>query len=94
MEFKDLELEAASFKDTPTKTQVVNTLRDIQKFLTRMGGALLVDGSYSLGDESIGVLLNSAVQVRVAADKFEAGPNQSGLAVPNPNLSRGPQRVS
>lgn len=94
MEFKDLELEAVSFKDTPTKTQVVNMLRDIQKFLTRIGGVLIVDGSYSIGDEPVAILLNATIQLRAAADKFEAGPNQSGLAVPNPSLTRGPQRVS
>lgn len=91
MQFEDLKLPAFEFKEAPTKTQIVNTLRDIHKFLNRLGGALILDGSYTVGDEPIGLLLNGSIQMRAAADKFEAGPNSSGIAVPQPHP--GPQRM-
>lgn len=94
MEFNDLHLDAISFTAAPTKTQIVNTIRDMQKFLTRLGGALLVDGSYALGDEPIAILFNGTIQLRGAADRFEAGPNVAGLTTPQPVPGQvGPRRV-
>lgn len=84
MEVPDLHLDAMDFKETPTKTQLVNAIRDTQKFLTRLGGSIIADGSYTIGDPAIGALLNGTIQLRAAADQFEAGPNNSGLAVPQP----------
>lgn len=82
MEFKDLKLEEISFTTPPTKTQVVNKLRDMHQFLTKMAGALLLDGSYDASDEPVSHLLGSTLQLKMAAEKFDAGPNSSGLAVP------------
>ena len=84
MELPDLHLDAIDFKEPPTKTQTINALRDIEKFLTRMGGAIVAEGSYRMGEQSIGTLLNATIQLRAAADAFEQGPNASGLAVPQP----------
>lgn len=84
MEFPDLKLEAINFTTAPTKTQIVNTLRDIHTFLGRMGGVLVADGSYSIADQPLGVMLNASVALKQSADLFEAGPNASGLAVPQP----------
>jgi hypothetical protein len=81
---KDLHLPEIAFGQAPTKTQVVNTLRDIFKFINRMGGALILDESYNIGDQAIGQMLNGSIQLRAAADAFEAGPNVAGLAVPQP----------
>jgi hypothetical protein len=90
MDLKDLHLTEISFSAPPTKTQVVNTLRDIFKFINRMGGALILDESYNIGDQAVATMLNGAIQLRAAADAFENGPNATGLAVPQP----GPQVVS
>lgn len=90
MDLKDLHLTEISFSAPPTKTQVVNALRDIFKFLNRMGGALILDESYNIGDQGIGQMLNGAIQLRAAADTFENGPNTAGLAVPQ----AGPQVVT
>jgi hypothetical protein len=89
MEVKNLELEAISFSEAPTKSQLVNTLRDICTFLGRVGGALILDGSYTVADPPLGAMLNASIQLKASADQFENGPNASGLAVPQP----GPQVV-
>jgi hypothetical protein len=82
MDLKDLHLDEISFSAPPTKTQIVNVLRDIYKFVNRMGGAIILDESYSISDPPVGSMLNGAIQLRAAADAFEAGPNVAGLAVP------------
>jgi hypothetical protein len=89
MEFPDLHLAEIKFNAAPTKTQLTNLLRDISKFLGNVGGALILDGSYTVADPPLGQTLNSAIQLKAAADAFENGPNASGLAVPQP----GPQVV-
>jgi hypothetical protein len=89
MNVPDLHLSEISFKETPTKSQLVNALRDIQTFLGRVGGSIIADGSYSIADQPVGVLLNASVALKQSADLFEAGPNASGLAVPG----GGPQVV-
>ncbi len=91
MEVKNLELEAISFSDAPTKSQLTNALRDIHNFVGRMGGSLLMDGSYTIGDQAVGVMLNASVMLKQAADLFDAGPNAAGLAVPQggPQVVRG-----
>lgn len=92
MEFPDLHLAEVNFTAPPTKSQIVNTLRDITKFLQSVGGSVLHDGSYTIGGEEIGQLLNATLQLRVAADKFE-GPSGSGLAVPQLQGQPGPRRM-
>jgi hypothetical protein len=67
----------------------VNALRSIHTFLGRVGGALMLDGSYSVADQPMGEMLNASIQLKKAEAMFEAGPNASGLAVPQP----GPQVV-
>lgn len=89
MEVKNLELAAISFSEAPTKTQLVNTLRDIHNFLGRVGGSLILDGSYTIADPAMGAMFNASIQLKASADQFEAGPNAAGLAVPQP----GPQVV-
>lgn len=84
MEFSDLHLDAQDFKEAPTKTQIINLLHDVEKFLARVGAALMLDGSYRIGEQSVGTLLNATIQLRAAADAFEQGPNSTGLAVPQP----------
>jgi hypothetical protein len=91
MDVKDLELDAISFNQAPTKSQLVNTLRDVSNFLGRIGGALILDGSYSVADPPLGQMLNASIQLKASADAFDAGPNASGLALPQP--APGPQRV-
>jgi hypothetical protein len=82
MEVQDLKLEAISFSAAPTKSQLVNMLRDITTFLGRVGGALILDGSYTIAEPPMGAMFNGSIQLKAAADGFEAGPNASGLAVP------------
>lgn len=89
MDVKDLKLKEISFNQAPTKSQIVNTLRDMHEFIGRMGGSLLMDGSYTIGDQAVGVMLNASVALKQAADLFDAGPNAAGLAVPQ----AGPQVV-
>jgi hypothetical protein len=89
LEVKDLHLDAISFSEAPTKTQIVNTLRDIHTFLGRIGGALILDGSYSIADQPLGAMFNATIQLKASADQFENGPNAAGLAVP----AGGPQVV-
>ena len=91
MNVPDLHLPEMSFKETPTKTQLINCLRDVQTFLGRLGGSLIADGSYSIADQPMGVLLNASVALKQSADLFEAGPNAAGLAVPGagPQVVRG-----
>jgi len=91
MDVKYLELDAISFNQAPTKSQLVNTLRDVSNFLGRIGGALILDGSYSVADPPLGQMLNASIQLKASADAFDAGPNASGLALPQP--APGPQRV-
>lgn len=92
MQQPDLHLPEVNFTAPPTKSQIVNTLRDIAKFLGQLGGSILHDASYTLGGEDVGALLNATIHVRAAGDKFEAGPNSAGLAVPQ-QMPGGPQRV-
>ena len=89
MDVKDLQLDAISFNQAPTKSQLVNMLRDLHNFIGRVGGSLLMDGSYTIGDQAVGVMLNASVGLKQAADLFEQGPNAAGLAVPQ----GGPQVV-
>ncbi len=93
MDVKNLELEAISFNSAPTKSQIVNTLRTISTFLSNMGAHLIIDGSYSLADPPLGQTLNAAIQLKAASDAFDAGPNSSGLSLPQPVPGQGPQRV-
>ena len=92
MEVKDLHLDAISFSAPPTKTQIVNILRDVSQFLTRMGAAVVLDGSYSVSDPPLGETLNAATKLKQCAQAFEDGPNVSGLALPQP-VPGGPQVV-
>jgi hypothetical protein len=93
MEARDLTLDAISFKESPTKSQLVNTLRDIHKFLSRMGGMMLADESYAISDQPLTTMMNASVQLKAAADMFEAGPNRDGLlqAMPAPPRNPGPR---
>ena len=89
MDLKDLELDAIKFTEPPTTSQTVSTLRTLEKFVSRMGAALVMDGSYRIGDEAPAAIFGAAVHLRAAADKFENAPNTSGLALPQP--MNGPQ---
>lgn len=89
MQVPDLHLGEITFTSAPTKTQTVNALRDISKFLGNIGGALILDGSYTVADQCLGTLLNASIQLKASAQAFDEGPNASGLAIPQP----GPQVV-
>jgi hypothetical protein len=54
MNVPDLHLSEISFKETPTKSQLVNALNDIHTFLGRVGGSIIADGSYSSALECVG----------------------------------------
>jgi hypothetical protein len=84
VDLKDLHLEEIKFSTPPTKSQIVNCLRDIFKFINRMGGALILDESYNIADPPMGAMLNGSIQLKAAEDQFEAGPNVAGLATPMP----------
>lgn len=83
MEMK-LKLDAIELTDTPTTTQMVNALRDIARFLSKCGGAMLAAEQNNIAEQSIGSMFNGTIQLRAAADFFEKGPNSAGLAVPQP----------
>lgn len=89
MEVPDLKLDAITFTSAPTKSQLVYALRDISKFIGNVGGALILDGSYTVADQALGTMLNASIQLKACADGFDNGPSASGLAVPQP----GPQVV-
>lgn len=91
MDLKDLELDAIKFTNTPTPTQAVNALRDLEKFVSRMGASLVMGGAYRIGDEAPAAIFGAAVHLRAAADKCEQAPNTSGLTLPA--QMPGPQRV-
>ena len=93
MDVKNLELEAISFNQAPTTSQLVNSLRSISDFLGRVGGALILDGAYTVADPPLGQMLNASIQIKASADAFSAGPNASGLSLPQPVPSQGPRRV-
>jgi len=82
MNLPDLKLEAIHFTTAPTKSQITNTLRSIHDFLGKLGGALILDGSYSIADPPMGALFNGSIQLRQALDGFDNGPNAQGLSVP------------
>jgi hypothetical protein len=82
MEVRDLHLDEIHFTSAPTKTQLVNTLRDIHKFLGQVGASLIFDGSYTIAEQALGTMFNASIQLKASADQFEAGPNASGLQVP------------
>lgn len=86
MDVKDLHLEEIKFSETPTQTQLIRSIRSIHQFLSRLGGAILTSEMYTIADQPLGVMLNAAVQLKAAADQFEAGPSKTGLvqAVPAP----------
>lgn len=93
METKDLSLDAISFKEAPTKTQLVNVLRDIHRFLSRLGGVIIADEQFTIADPAVGAMLNGTIQLRAAADQFEAGPNQAGLVHAMPAPPAGQRRM-
>ena len=96
MEFPDLHLEEFSFSSAPTKTQLVNVLRSMHSFLSRVGGAVIADGQYTIADQALATMLNGSITLKAAADQFEAGPNQQGIvhAMPAPPANMaGPRRV-
>lgn len=90
MEFKPLKLDVIEFTAPPTKTQVVNLLQDMEKFLQRVGGALLCDGSYKSSDQAVGAMLNGAAHLAAAATLFEQAPSQAGLVHAMPAPPAGP----
>ena len=92
MELKDLKLEAVTLTEPPTKSQLVYILRDISQFLSRMGAAAVLDGSYAVSDPPLGETLNAATKLKQCAQAFEDGPSASGLAIPQP-VPGGPQVV-
>ena len=90
MQVYDLKLDSIEFTQAPTKSQLVNALNDISTFISHMGGALILDDTYSVADQPLGEMLNASIMLKKAAAQFEAGPSASGLAVPQPG---GPQVV-
>ena len=94
MDLQDLHLDAIDFKEPPTKTQVVNALNNIHLFIAKMGASLLLDSNpiVKLGENSIGLLFNAAIQVRGAADGFDQSPNSAGLSLPQPGPVPMPRR--
>lgn len=82
MEVKDLHLAEIHFTAPPTKSQLTNALRSIHEFIGKMGGALIIDGSYSIADPPMGAMFNGSIQLKAALDQFEGGPNGAGLAIP------------
>ncbi len=89
MDVKDLHLEEIKFSDVPTQSQISNALRDIHRFLSRLGGVLLAAERHTTAEQSVGALLNGSIQLKAAADLFEQAPNQAGLvhAMPAPPAS-------
>ena len=82
MQVPDIHLDAISFSSAPTQSQLINTLRDISKFLNRLGASVILEGMYTAGDPAIGETLNVGTKLRQCADLLENGPSASGLAVP------------
>jgi len=84
MKTPDFKFPEQSFNDVPTKTQLVNLCRDLNKFLQVIAASLVINGDYAVNDPPCGGLFNAATQLKACADMFEAGPNSAGLAVPQP----------
>ena len=79
-------LEGQSFTDSPTKTQTINALQSIERFLNQIAGAQLLKQEYLASQPEMQNLLNASVLVKKAAETFSG---TSGLAVPQ----GGPQIV-
>ena len=92
MEVKPLSLSGYEFKEPPTKSQLVNCLRDISGFLSRVGGALLADEAYAITDQPLATMLNAGVTLKASADQFDAGPNKEGLVHAMPAPPQMPRR--
>ena len=84
MQTPDLKLDAITFNAPPTKSQLVNTLREISKFVSNCAASVVLDGSYSVSDQPCGGMFNASTMLKQCADGFENGPNATGLAVPQP----------
>lgn len=82
MEVPDINLDAISFSNNPTPSQLANAMTSIHKFLSRVGGILTADGSHTSADETVALILNSSTSLKRAADIF--GSNTSGLVLPLP----------
>jgi hypothetical protein len=92
MQVPDLKLAEISFSAAPTRSQLVNMLRDIHKFLGNVGAALIMDGSYTIADQPLGAMLNASIQLKAASDQFDAGPSAQGLS--EPRMAPGVPRVA
>jgi hypothetical protein len=92
MEVPDLKLDAISFNQPPTKSQLTNMLRDLSKFVSHCAAAIVIDGSYQVSDQPCGGMFNAATMLKGCADQFEAGPNAQGLAIPQPGPMPVPRR--
>lgn len=96
MEFKPLHLDAHDFTDVPTATQLANLLNDTNRFLSKVGGVLLATETNKITDQPVALLMNATIQLKAAADAFEAAASgQSGLvhAMPAPPAGMGPRRA-
>jgi len=78
-EFKDIKLEAISFRGAPTESQLANALHDIKVFLNKSFGAMLLEGLTEINNPKAISTANAIGHVTAA----EAGwKGESGLAVP------------
>lgn len=84
-----LKLDAIEFRESPTKSQLINALDSIHKFTSECIGSLMVSKEYGAEDVNIHVLIN-AVSALVAAKNHWNG--QSNLSIPQPQQPR-PQMV-
>lgn len=84
----EAKLHAIEFTSAPTKTQFENACGDIEKFLNRMMGMMLADGTASAMDQYVGQVLTAANTLRQARD-ISAG--SAGLALPQ---AQRPQMVT
>ena len=66
-----INLEAVSWNEEPTPTQMFNALKGMEDFLSKTSGALLLAGTYSCADPSMVALLNATVTLRLARNGFD-----------------------
>lgn len=79
MEMPEIKLAEISFRGAPTESQIGNALHDIQVFLNKAVGAMLLEGLATAESPKVVATFNSIAHL-TGAEKTWAG--ESGLALP------------
>lgn len=79
MEMPEIKLAEITFRGAPTESQLQNALHDIQVFLNKAIGGMLLEGIAATDNQKVGHTFQAIAHV-TNAEKQWAG--ESGLALP------------